>query len=484
MGIASSHPDHHSEEQIYHELTRRFVSKFTAIDLATIRDTFDKLATPTGPELVWTEETFVKFLELPDLVGSSFFLSASYIASLPYTDNSPMILTYESMIRVIAIFTGRIEGLLKRSGRDNLVFNSFAVFERNSASDEKRSQKDDPEILDAIDLFHYSESRVSTDRMRITKKELKKLIKFLLAIQQMGEYEVIAHYIDRFSEENMSALDEISEAIVRTISSNEKITRAEFTDFLQTSPGLLAPLTAIFNRFLFPGKGEPSQRPARMEDALVNSNMLAQLSLFLPRDLVFGKVDRLYTASHDGFAMGAFEVKTLKYSGPTILLLNGTLKNGDRAVFGIYNQTPWKQNSKECFGDSATRMIQCLPYHRLFKAPELRRLSYFSKHFGIGVGCLPPTEKSHDPGTLSLVVDSSLEYAIFRHYTSPPERISITEVEVWGLGGDREAQRKAWLWEENEAQRRREVNIHDLENDRNLLEMAGLIRQNRSGGSI
>jgi hypothetical protein len=59
---------------------------------------------------------------------------------------------------------------------------------------------------------------------------------------------------------------------------------------------------------------------------------------------------------------------------------------------------------------------------------------------------------------------------------------------VWGCGGDAETQqqRERWAWEEREAEARRRVNLGtgDIEADRALLEMAGLIGANRSGGSM
>jgi predicted mannosyl-3-phosphoglycerate phosphatase (HAD superfamily) len=61
-------------------------------------------------------------------------------------------------------------------------------------------------------------------------------------------------------------------------------------------------------------------------------------------------------------------------------------------------------------------------------------------------------------------------------------------LEVWGCGGDDEAKAQAarWAWEEREAEARRKVNLGtgDIEADRALLEMAGLVGANRSGGSM
>jgi hypothetical protein len=70
------------------------------------------------------------------------------------------------------------------------------------------------------------------------------------------------------------------------------------------------------------------------------------------------------------------------------------------------------------------------------------------------------------------------------------DRFEIDAVEVWGCGGSEvaEEQRKAWAWEEKEAEARRRINLGtgDLEADRELLKMAGLIGGGGrdSGGSM
>lgn len=101
------------------------------------------------------------------------------------------------------------------------------------------------------------------------------------------------------------------------------------------------------------------------------------------------------------------------------------------------------------------------------------------------------------------MLDSSFEFGVFTHnYISGggafhssqtrkrdwQDRFEIESLEVWGCGGDAEAeqQRQRWAWEEREAEARRRVNLGtgDIEADRALLEMAGLIGGNRSGGSM
>ncbi|KAK3079134.1 Restriction of telomere capping protein 5 [Coniosporium uncinatum] len=116
--------------------------------------------------------------------------------------------------------------------------------------------------------------------------------------------------------------------------------------------------------------------------------------------------------------------------------------------------------------------------------------------------------EQHVPlGPVSLHFDDALEFGVFTHERSgggsflTPEhlqsdtsandwqdRFEIDALEVWGCGGSEEAeeQRKAWQWEEREAEARRRINLGtgDIEADKELLRMAGIISGERSGGSM
>ncbi|KAI9708809.1 MAG: Restriction of telomere capping protein 5 [Bogoriella megaspora] len=209
-----------------------------------------------------------------------------------------------------------------------------------------------------------------------------------------------------------------------------------------------------------------------------------------------------------------------------------------RLVFGAYIPVPWQHTHKHDFGTSDTLLFQLGPTHDVFRASSLATdYIYFSKPpshpaAGLGFGSAAPgsasqqatsataslsspTSASHrhsssvgssggifTPGSVSLHLDDALEFGVFTHLASgggsmhPSElrkadwqdRFEIEAVEVWGVGGDEEVerQRKAWEWEEREAARRREINIGkgDVDADRELLKMAGLISGERSGGSM
>ncbi|RPA97413.1 TLDc domain-containing protein 2 [Choiromyces venosus 120613-1] len=203
-----------------------------------------------------------------------------------------------------------------------------------------------------------------------------------------------------------------------------------------------------------------------------------------------------------------------------------------RLVFGVFLNIPWKLSHKglskpslespchdvvggvdekiDCFGDAASLLFQLEPVHEVFAASKASgEYAYFNKDDGIGFGSPVQKPKHHHQrqgqghlnlGPVSLTFDHSLEYGVFQntgnggayHTTGDADYYSqdlfeIEEIEVWGCGGsaEAEAQRKAWAWEEREALLRRQITLgKDIEADRALLEMAGLVGQNRSGGSL
>ncbi|TWU76187.1 Restriction of telomere capping protein 5 [Metarhizium rileyi] len=288
----------------------------------------------------------------------------------------------------------------------------------------------------------------------------------------------------------------------------------------------------------------PAPKPAQplLSDKgdILNDHMLAQVSLFLPGSSLFRRVRRLYSGNEAGFSMGSFESKVFHWRAPTLLLVSGTLladtphggqqaafadtlptkrfPNGSkstRVTYGVYIRQPWKHTHKECFGDSESVLFQLFPVHDVFPASTINTdyvaftkppgnqpcLSFGSPH--------PRPSKSsrrdthYSVGAVSLLLNDSFEFGVFNHdFTSRggafhtsisrkfdfQDRFEIDQLEVWGCGGDDEAKAQAarWAWEEREAEARRKINLGsgDIDADRALLEMAGLIGQNRSGGSM
>lgn len=273
---------------------------------------------------------------------------------------------------------------------------------------------------------------------------------------------------------------------------------------------------------------------------ILDQNTLSQISFFLPGTDLFRRVRLLYSGNDAGFSMGSFQTKVFNWQAPTLLLVSGTRlgdepeggqessfaaslppkrfphgSKSDRLTFGVYVREPWKHTHRECFGDSETTLFQLEPIHDVFPASTINRdYVTFTKapahHPMMSFGCPHPhPSQAHRKadmlrlGPVSLLLDDSFEFAVFNHdFTSRggafhssvvrkydfQDRFQIESLEVWGCGGDKEAQAQAekWAWEEREAEARRKINLGngDIEADRALLEMAGLIGGNRSGGSM
>jgi hypothetical protein len=217
-----------------------------------------------------------------------------------------------------------------------------------------------------------------------------------------------------------------------------------------------------------------------------------------------------------------------EHSGPTSSFLStlpsqrfppGNRSQGkhERLTFGVYLSETWKHTHRECFGNEDSILFQLEPVHDVFHASTMNKdYASFTKPSGsaplggISFGCPPPQPTQAyrrssimSLGPVSLALEDSFEFGCFTHnYTSQggafqtsvarkfdfQERFEISSIEVWGCGGDEEAKHQAerWAWEAREAEARRKINLGtgDIEADRALLEMAGLIGANRSGGSM
>lgn len=275
-----------------------------------------------------------------------------------------------------------------------------------------------------------------------------------------------------------------------------------------------------------------------IEGEILDLSILSQLSFFLKGSSIFRRLRPLYLGGSAGFSLASFEQKVLNWRAPSILLVSGSrlpsspqgsrerafadtlppkrLPNGssgnsatNRVVFGAFLDVPWKHTNKEAIGGSSSILFQLFPIHEVFRASTISRdYATFTKS-GIGFGSPSPPPKpvaglsTHRAlGPVSLLLEGSLEFGVFTHnsggggsfHPSPSrqsdwqDRFEIQSLEVWGCGGDEEAerQRQAWEFETREAEARRSLALgKDREADRALLELAGLVGNHRgSGGSM
>lgn len=337
----------------------------------------------------------------------------------------------------------------------------------------------------------------------------------------------------------------------------------------------------------------------------------SQLAFFLPvvHSTLFHP---LYTGSHDGFGMNAFERHVFKFSGPTLLLVRGQVipdnsplvksnpslrefresiphsnfpsspeafgtapededakERSTHVTYGAFVPTPWCSTPTVCFSSKDTILFQIEPRTFIFKASQrIQHYAYFNEsdneHPGVGFGSPAPCGNQRTPtfgsatfrphrrrssfgfigdqpitgppprlplGPVSLHLDTSFEFGVFNHdssgggsfrpspvaQTSPTpftssdsrpttadsgadpnddvvswqDRFLVTELEVWGLGksptGEELVQQALkWDWEQREVERRRGVNLRSIDRDadRELLKMAGIIKDDGGGGSV
>ena len=274
------------------------------------------------------------------------------------------------------------------------------------------------------------------------------------------------------------------------------------------------------------------------EGEILDLNVLSQLAFFLKGSSLFRRLRPLYMGGDAGFSMGSIEQKVFNWRAPSLLLVSGIrlpsapdgarerafadilppkrFPNGasgnstsERMVFGAYLDVPWKHTYKEAIGGSDALLFQLEPIHEVWRASTINTdYATFTKN-GISFGSPPPRARpvsglsQHATlGAVSLSLDSSLEFGVFHHDSNGggsfhpsqtrkndwQDRFEIESLEVWGCGGDEEAenQRAAWAFEDREAAARKTLRLgKDVEADRALLEMAGLIGgHNASGGSM
>lgn len=274
------------------------------------------------------------------------------------------------------------------------------------------------------------------------------------------------------------------------------------------------------------------------EGDILTLDILSQISFFIKGHKIFRRLRPLYVGAEAGFSLGSIEQKVFNWRAPSILLVSGTRLSSTpegtrersfadtlppkrfldgaqgnnskgRVIFGAYINVPWKHTYKEAIGGSEMLLFQLSPLHEVFRASALSREYLTFTKTGIGLGCPPPRPRnisgmsSHTAlGPVSLMLDASLEFGVFTHDSTGggsfhpsqtrkgdwQDRFEVENLEIWGCGGNEEAerQRAAWAFEEREAEARKSIKMgKDIEADRALLEMAGLVgNHNASGGSM
>ncbi|PHH78578.1 hypothetical protein CDD82_2969 [Ophiocordyceps australis] len=398
------------------------------------------------------------------------------------------------------------------------------------------------ELLDVTEAVRQGNSPDYHDAM-IPTDNFRRLLLLLLLAAPLDAQESLSQYSNRFSGQQLEQLRSVAENMLASFVDAETSPGVRYRQFKTVIPVLFPNLFHSFNGPLGNGQDERQKvaQPLLSDRAdILNDHVLSQISMFIPGSSLFHRVRLLYSGSQAGFSTGSFQSKVFNWRAPTILVVSGTrldsVPNGgqetsfaeslppnhfsagsksDRVIFGVYLREAWKHTHKECFGSSETILFQLEPVHDVFPASTLNTdYVAFTKSPGnrpcLSFGCPhpKPTQSQRKDGVfslgaVSLLFNDSFEFGVFNHnyrtrggafHTSIvrkfdfQDRFQIDNLEVWGCGDDAEAKAQAerWAWEEREAEARRKINLGtgDIEADRALLEMAGLVGANRSGGSV
>ncbi|AAS52939.2 AER258Cp [Eremothecium gossypii ATCC 10895] len=339
-----------------------------------------------------------------------------------------------------------------------------------------------------------------------------------------------------------------STIVSRSDARSRSITYQQFAGGLRSVFPNVFDALGLFLERLFYVKRDTTNKllytPTKETSTIVTNLLLTQLSTLYPRINLFTSMQRLFVAGDAGFSMSVFQAKVFKWMAPTILFVSGTriqddeivctknkrykaflqdypaLKDAEQQlalcdrkkrnlIYAIFVRDPWKITNKDLFGDMDTTIIQLAPRQKIFKAQEAPNIYFNAVGGGIGFGSsqpsVKPAGKRYFPGNVSFTVDPSMEFAVFRnvgdggmfsHGSAVPapaeqplsyeHRLMIKDLEVWGYGGEEELQKQIqrWQWEEAEATKRKYIKTNGGNEDRALLEMAGIVGHYQSGGSV
>lgn len=476
-------------------------------------------------------------MNLPQEVEAAavlLFKSFSYLGSYPNNAKTgPVPLSFDAFIIAFVIIIGRLDdehvGL-----SENLFFQSLSVLpDPNSTTTtvikddsiheepvivEQPEEEEEPQervhrgysLADLGVDFNDLELNPKTSKpesvvtgSRILSRDLIELFVLLL---WLGEADQTTHDFKRIRQ------------LANTIVSNMKpttddelpcISHDEFRFWRQTfSPHLFKPLQSFVMKsfgYYKPNLEEESRLlpqdkvPKVDQSDILNSIYSTILSWALPEDILITKQwTRLYSADQDGFSMNRFESHVFKYPGPTLIIMQVDANNQSMLI-GAFITQPWKHskhlwgNSNDCF------LFELDPNYEIYRPINNKVNIYYHHDFGIGFGATHhqlPLQHQH----FILSLENTLQEGLYTHEPYPPQptfkignqkrklkefsiRFETENIEVFGLGNekDRERQAREWKFDQQEAERRAGLNIRQADGalDKELLKMAGIIDENR-----
>lgn len=556
---------HLSRDDIRLFYDNKALKQFTTLELFSFKDKIGE------SDLLQTvsDESIINWLGIPKDNGYFIGLILNMIrvySNFPFLNSSSGDITGVGLLKTILLLDKeRCHKFIGNKSYDQLtlLFISLALHDTKlNKTPATTNTNVESEIINDEIGFDYKKivkdyDNIPLDDLTVDSKSILQFIQWIL---------IIWHYVPRENSiiESNKLCDEwgqyktMASNISRTMNycntNNSVITREGFVNAISTFvPNFLVPLSNIFKHFLYKDTELKDHSLFRInfdETKLMTKELMSTLTLMIPSThFPVTKIQKLYVGRESGFSMRSLQSKVFKWLAPSILLVSGmrivndveygenknsrytkfldeynklkeeeqnineTLLKKRKVIFAICIKEPWKVTNKDQFGGEGTTIYQLSPWIDTYKAIKPNIIYFNTIGGGIGVGNEQPIVKSkfkkYNPGNVSLTLDNSLEFGVFRHIgyggTINPGsldtihkdrddnskhafelRFLIQDVEVWGCGGEKELaeQIKQLEWEEAEAKRRQHVNLKSLGEDRALLEMAGLVGQHQSGGSV
>lgn len=545
-----------SNTEVMQFFNKRAVSMFTVTELAAFRSRLggQSLADPVR------SESLTQWLRLPSdnvLLCETVYEFVRVLSNFPLLKDAYDNVTGVGLLKSILLTDqARCHKYVGLKSYNHLKLLFIALSTRKSVKEEPSSSSSTSlEDGGGSSRLLRGYNNIAVDDLSLPATTLVQLLTWLLVITSCCPTSN-CEFPDDLAYAEWSTFKMAAMNLVRTMNNDivsspesHSIKFDQFSNAITTvMPNIFKALENVMKHLLYQDSDLVSH-PAISVDSIVTTRLmtravLAQLTTALSRELTFAKLQKLYVGRESGFSMRSLQAKVFKWMAPTILLISGKsilddedfgkknpryrdflskypkLKDRDqhlselqkhktKVMFAIYIPEAWRNTNKDYFGGPGTTIVQLSPTQEVFKAAKNEVMYFNTVGGGIGIGDNQPhiksTFRSYSPGNVSLTIDSTLEFAAFRHVgyggTFNPGlhltqthqedesfeiKCLIQDVEVWGCGGkeELEEQYKKWQWEEAEAKRRQNINLRSFGEDKALLEMAGIIGQGQGGGSM
>lgn len=511
-----------------------------------------------------TEQEFAEYLNLLSdanpMIIQLLYHATSILGGFPFLEKSGTLLRPELWI-ACQIHCGN-HGLFDLQTYAKLVFQSFALADSNDENEHPEKEKDSGKELSTSETTATvspveSEERVyklpenarwegyleKMENLTMKASDLLLLITLFLIVSANEELDMLTPELWKIYEQYAMLL--IRYVDVQIQPKNIKsmiITQDQFVS-LQHFFGLV--LKKLFSPLILRVQAKADSdidisdytilSALTEETTLVNGPSFAYMSNALSGviDINYDNMIKLYCGAEFGFSIRSLEMKIFKWRAPTIFIVEGKRisektqktnrrygdfvehfpyklpmkewqKSGETVRYAVVVRSPWTISNKNNFGDTSTTIVSLAPRFDVYRAKRAANVYFNTLGMGIGFGNDQPvirnTVRKYIPGDVSLTLDSTLEFGVFRHLAGSnsyfetslslhedfEDRFIITDVEVWGVGTSKELQeqKRQWEWEKKVAEQRQSVNVRTMGEDRAFLEMAGIIGNHGNGGSV